>query len=95
MREVNYQDKLLDLIYRRKDTIVLEEVIDLVNDKYLITEFIKSLWNFDINKEKKLVENIFKVIDYIDISAFNNRLFNKWFCNFVKYLIQSAVRYSQ
>lgn len=96
LRIVNHHDKLLDLIYRRKDIIVLEEVIDLVNDKYLITEFINFLWNFDDDdEEKKLIENIFKVIDYIDVSTFNNKLLiccsANGLCNFVKYLIQSGV----
>lgn len=55
MKEVNYHDKLLDLIYKKKDVIVLGKVINLAEDKCLITRFIGILGVCD---KKEWLENI-------------------------------------
>lgn len=89
MKEVNYHDELLDLIYDREDVITFEEVIDVV-DKYLITRFIYRI--DPRSNPKKWIENILKAISYIDITAFNNKLLFDSSCHgfydFVKLLIE-------
>lgn len=40
MREINYRDKLLEVIYKKKDLIAFLEVIELIENKNLIIEII-------------------------------------------------------
>lgn len=93
VKEVNYSDKLLDLIYEKKDVVAFEEVINLVDNKFLITMFIEILQlDLEESVEKKWIENIFKVIEEVDTTAFGNELLMVCsyyeFYDFVKYLIE-------
>lgn len=74
MREVNYHDKLLDLIYSKQDIVCFEMVTDLVKDQYLICEFIKEL-KFHYNScERRWLENIFEIIKNNNITVSNDDL---------------------
>lgn len=68
LREVNYSDKILDSIYEKTDPYSFEQIIDLIQDKTLIEKSVEMLefWYFGLGEEKWL-ENIFKVIEYIDL----------------------------
>lgn len=94
LKEVNYHDKLLNLIRKKEDVATFEEIIDLVENKYLITKFISILYCCKCD-EKRWIENIFKVIDYIDVSAYNNDLLiysSAYGCQeVVKYLLERIV----
>lgn len=95
LQNINYHDKLLGLIHRRNvDTF--EKIVDLIENKYLATRFIAMLNipPFNDNYDLKWIKSIFKVIDHIDITAFNNRLISCAcsydFYNFVKYLVKNG-----
>lgn len=92
MREVNCHDKVLDLIYEKQDVVTFEEVIDLVNNKYLITKFIGILNFCETRTGEKWLKSIFEAIDHIDITAFDNTLLTysskNGFVDFVKYLVR-------
>lgn len=99
MREINYQDKLLDLIYSKKDAETFETALDLIEDKELLRKFINIIEIFcgDFVGEK-WVENIFKVIRYFGVNSIDNRTLNKWMqqssnCknyNFLKYFVENG-----
>lgn len=89
-REVNYHNKLLDLIYREEDVLAFEQVTDLIENEQLINKFI-NVFTFCYQKdEKRWLENIFKVItkssiknnfpqssedlSYFDFTSHNNPL---------------------
>lgn len=92
MKEVNYHDKLLKLIYDKEDVFTFEEVIELVENKQLIAKFANILDTCSLSTEGLWVENIFKVIDHIDISSSIDTLLiyssKNGFTNFVKYLVE-------
>lgn len=95
LEEINYHDKVLDFIYDREDVNTFEKVLDLVEDKYLITRFIKFLKDYGLNETEKLwVKNILKVINHINIAAFDNALliyaFKYEFYESFRYLIQKG-----
>lgn len=48
MREINYRDKLLEVIYKKKDLVTFLEVIELIEDKNLISEIIDLIYKDDI-----------------------------------------------
>lgn len=89
MEIINYHDKLLKLIEQKRDINTFEEIIHNVEDKHLITEFIAVASGIDA---ARWIRNIFKVIDYTDITAFDNSLIirsSKYgFYDFVKLLAE-------
>lgn len=92
LKEVNYHDKLLSFIREKRDVIAFAEVIDLVENKSLITEFIDLLNHYETRNKKRLTETIFKAIDHIDITAFYNILLvassENGLLYIVKYLVE-------
>lgn len=95
MKEVNYNDKLLDLIYLKEDVNTFGEVSDLIENKRLVTKFINVLSNCKQFDEKKWLENIFKFIEDIDISISGDKLLvysSKYgFYDAVRYLVEKGV----
>lgn len=89
MKTINYHDKLLKLIKQKRDIDTFEEIIHNVEDKHLITEFIATALGIDA---ARWIRNIFEMIDYIDITAFDNSLIissSKYgLYNFVKLLAE-------
>lgn len=92
---VNYHNKLLKLIYRRKDVISFREVADLVENKILISKFVDFLNSCDQQDEKLWLEGIFKAIDYIDIGKFGRILWifssKNGFLDCIKYLVNNNI----
>lgn len=91
LREVNYHDKLLDLIRIRNDISTFEQVTDLVENKYLVTGLIEIFQKNHTYLERWL-KSIFKFVDYIDVTALDNLLLfyssRSGFYDFVKCLIE-------
>lgn len=89
MREVNYHDKFLKFIRKKQDVVAFEEVVDIIEDKCLVTKFGNILTVCNINNERKWIENIFKVIDTTILGnillTYSSR---HGFIDFVKYLIE-------
>lgn len=74
LQNINYHDKLLDLIYKRKDIITFERIVNLIRDKYLITKFVKLFEDRGLKDRKRWLENIIPQVDHIDVTAFNEIL---------------------
>jgi hypothetical protein len=94
MKNINWNNKLLDSIYFRRDIDSLSKVISLVENKSLLTKFIQLLRNY-FQSRRKLLDCLFQVIDHIDIRAFDDLLLISS-CDFgnlnlVKYLIENGV----
>lgn len=62
MKEINYHDKLLKLIYEKKDVDTFKEVIELVENKHLIKKSPKNI-ALDYPNRKKWLEAIFSTIN--------------------------------
>ena len=73
MKSINYSDKLLNSIYKKRDIDSLSTVINLVEDKLSITKFMDLLY-YRLKDEKKLLKCLFAAIEHIDITEFGNSL---------------------
>lgn len=74
LQNINYHDKLLDLIYERKDIITFERIVNLIQDRYLITKFVGLFEDRSLKDRNRWLENIIPQVDHIDIKAFNEIL---------------------
>lgn len=95
LRTTNYHDKLLELIYNQEDVIAFEEVIDLVDNKYLVTRFLHIFEAYWRNDRERWLKNILKVIDHIDVSYLKNTLLVQCsrykYYNFVERLVEKGI----
>lgn len=77
MKEVNYSKKLLDIIYKRCDLDILNQIYDLVKDKILLKRFVDLLLFcscFDRDYWlKQIIEEMLSKPE-IEITSFENSL---------------------
>lgn len=66
LRKINYSNKFLDLIYRKRDIVSFEEITNLLEDRSQVEKFIGIILQCRISHEKGWIKNISKVLDYID-----------------------------
>jgi hypothetical protein len=95
MKKIDYSDKLLDSICKKRDVDSLAKVIHLIDNSSLLNKFIELPKYRHFIEDKNLLDCLFQVIDRINIAKFGNILLNsssRHGClEYVKYLIEGGV----